>query len=108
MQRPSSFPDVKLILDEAILSGGGTYVCTSHGAAVAFRHRCYKFRKSYFQVYNNDRYECLSFPRIPSDSCEVRIELSTPSGLFIPKRAVVGDSLTEAAAALRAKLGDLI
>ena len=109
MQRPSSFPDVKLILDEALACGGGTYVCTSRGMAVSFRHRCYKFRTACAETFGDLRYEALSFPRIPPDSCEVNIVVTVPRGTFIPARSRTEvETLDSSAARLRAKLGDLI
>lgn len=112
--RPSAFTDVKQVLDEALRLGGGTYVLATHGEAVNFRHRAYKFRKSYFETFRDPKYDALTLPRIDPESTEVVINVAKAKGLFVPHEGEAithpTTSLDEAAAQLAEKIlkGDIL
>lgn len=110
--RLSIYDDVRAILDESLRVGGGSFTLATHGQAVHWRHRAYKFRKLYAETLPTiSPYDRLIFPRIPPESSTVVIELRQQTGLFLPKETEWQlpetkplDDLEEIALALARKL----
>lgn len=109
--RLGMFADVRSILDSALAAGGGTFACPSHGAAVHWRQRAYRFRKLYAETLGPramSPYDVLVLPRLPEDGCEVSITIRQTSGVFTPandgQAPTSNDELFEAAEELRRKL----
>jgi len=101
MKRPVSnrlgmYDDIRTVLDAALKSGGGIFRANdsfgqpSHGAAIHWRQRAYKFRKLYAQTIANDSslamspYDKLTLPQIADGSCDVIIKVRTQAGTFMP------------------------
>lgn len=113
--RLGTFADLIPILDAALIHGGGTYELSTHGAAVNFRHRCYKFMKAYALTHSPSRYDALTFPKLSPDTCTVVINLKQANGVFIPAgparepppvaEFAPTDALEDEAVALARKLG---
>lgn len=114
------YDDVRTILDAALASGGGEFVLSTHGQAMHWRQRAYKFRKLYAQILGLDAmspYDRLTMPTPPEDSCTVIIKVREIVGTFTPNREpservdipVPGDDLFEVAKSIAAKVkeGDL-
>src|SRR5438477_10700030 len=84
------YDDVRQVLDAAMRSSGGKFTCATHGAAVHWRQRAYKFRKLYATTIANDNsvamspYDMLTMPQIPPDSCIVVIRVRESAGIFTP------------------------
>jgi hypothetical protein len=116
--RLGMYDDVRAILDTALTSGGGQFDLPSHGLAVHWRQRAYKFRKLYAQVMSSgddfamSPYDKLTMPTIPDDSSTVVINVREIIGTFTPNREpsapiempVVGDDLLEVAKSVAAKI----
>lgn len=109
--RLGMYADVRQVLDSALASGGGTFRCESHGAAVHWRQRAYRFRKLYAETIGPQRmspYDVLVLPRLAEDSSEVAITIRQTSGIFTPAhdaQAPTGnDELLEVAQELSRKL----
>lgn len=112
------YDDVRQILDAALASGGGTFDLPTHGKAVHWRQRAYKFRKLYAQTLASDdsfsmsMYDKLTMPQIPEDSRTVVINLREVIGTFTPNRepyqpmdvAVPGDELFDVAKEIAKKI----
>jgi hypothetical protein len=112
------YDDVRQILDAALSSGGGAFDLPSHGLAVHWRQRAYKFRKLYANTladgdtFAMSPYDKLTMPAIPDDSTTVVIKLREVVGTFTPNREpyvplevpVVGDELFEAAKSIAEKI----
>jgi hypothetical protein len=121
--RLGMYDDVRQILDAALQSGGGMFELPSHGLAVHWRQRAYKFRKLYAQTLASDDsfsmspYDRLTLPQIADDSCTVVINVREVIGTFTPNREpseashipVPGDELFDVAADIARKIkeGDL-
>ena len=121
--RLGMYADVRQILDAALASGGGSFELPSHGLAVHWRQRAYKFRKLYATMLASDDsfsmspYDRLTLPRIDDDSCTVVINVREIIGTFTPNREpqdvayvpVPGDELFDVAAGIAKKIkeGDL-
>ena len=121
--RLGMYDDVRQILDAALQSGGGSFELPTHGLAVHWRQRAYKFRKLYAQTLASDDsfsmspYDKLTLPQIPDDSCTVTINVREVIGTFTPNREpsepsfvpVPGDELFDVAADIARKIkeGDL-
>lgn len=117
------YDDVRQILDAALASGGGSFDLPTHGLAVHWRQRAYKFRKLYAQTLASDDsfsmspYDRLTMPQIPNDSSTVVINVREVVGTFTPNREpyeptdvpVPGDALFEVAKSIADKIkeGDL-
>lgn len=85
MSRLNLYFDVRAVLDEALAAGGGTFTLSSHGAAVNWRQRAYKFRKLYAEsIRGESKYDVLTLPRIAKDGCTVTINITSPRGIFTP------------------------
>lgn len=83
--RLGQYDDIRLILDEALAAGGGTYTLATHSAAVHWRQRAYKFRKAYAEAINGaSKYDKLEFPRLNPNTSEVIIRLRKVRGIFTP------------------------
>ena len=83
--RLGMYADVRDVLDAALRSNGGTFICATHGAAVHWRHRCYRFRKLYADTVSADSpYDRLTFPKIPPESSTVVINIIASPGIFVP------------------------
>jgi hypothetical protein len=82
--RLNLYADIKQVLDSALSAGGGEYMLSSHGEAVHWRQRVYKFRKAFAAVYGDSPYDLLVFPRLEHDSRTVKIEVRQPAGIFRP------------------------
>lgn len=89
--RLGMYSDVKVILDEALKYGGGTYELASHGQAVWWRQRAYTFRKLYATTIHPQPspYDTLTFKKIPDDSATVVIGIGQQRGIFRPPTSVV-------------------
>ena len=112
------YDDVRQILDAAMLSGGGEFALPSHGKAVHWRQRAYKFRKLYAQTLASDDsfsmspYDKLTMPAIPEDSSVVVINVREVVGTFTPNREpyepidvpVPGDELFDVARDIAKKI----
>lgn len=112
------YDDVRQILDAAMASGGGEFVLTTHGQAVHWRQRAYKFRKLFATILSQDKslamspYDRLTMPQIPDDSSTVIINVREIVGTFTPNRegyvptqvAVPGDELFDVAADIVRKI----
>lgn len=121
--RLGMYADVRQILDAALVSGGGSFELPTHGLAVHWRQRAYKFRKLYAQTLASDDsfsmspYDRLTMPTISDDSSTVVINVREIIGTFTPNREpadashvpVPGDELFEVAAGIARKIkeGDL-
>lgn len=109
--RLGMYADVRAVLDGALAAGGGTFTCESHGAAVHWRQRAYRFRKLFAETLGPTRmspYDVLVLPRLAEDSCEVVITIRQTAGVFTPASdglaPTTNDDLLEAAEALRRRL----
>lgn len=105
------YADVREVLDAALASGGGTFECETHGAAVHWRQRAYRFRKLYAETIgpkSMSPYDVLVLPRLAPSSCEVVIGIRQTAGVFTPandeQAPTSNDELLEAAEELRRKL----
>lgn len=83
--RLNLYSDVRQVLDQALANGGGEYILSTHGQAVHWRQRAYKFRKEYARVHGTSPYDDLEFPRIDADSNKVTIAVRQPKGVFVSK-----------------------
>ena len=107
------YADVRQVLDAALVAGGGKLECPSHGSAVHWRQRAYRFRKLYAETLGPkamSEYDVLVLPRLAPDSATVTILVRQPVGIFTPTNEVglaptTNDDLLEAAEELRRKLG---
>lgn len=116
--RLGMYDDVRQILDAALTSGGGQFDLPSHGMAVHWRQRAYKFRKLYAQTlaaddsFSMSPYDRLTMPQIPDDSSTVVINVREVVGTFTPNREpyaptdvpVPGDDLFEVAKGIAEKV----
>lgn len=116
--RLGMYDDVRQILDAALTSGGGQFDLPTHGLAVHWRQRAYKFRKLYAQTLASDDsfsmspYDRLTMPQIPDDSATVVINIREVVGTFTPNRegyvstevSVPGDELFNVAAGIAKKI----
>jgi hypothetical protein len=85
------YADIQPILDEALRSNGGSVTLASHGAAVNWRHRAYRFRKAFAATALRSPYDTLTFPKIPADSTTVTINLIQPVS-FTPRAPHVDEA----------------
>lgn len=114
--RLGMYADVRAVLDHALVAGGGTFECSSHGAAVHWRQRAYRFRKLYAETLGITKmspYDVLVLPRLADNSSEVTIVIRQTAGVFTPAGdglvPTENDELMEAAESLRRKLeGDVL
>jgi hypothetical protein len=83
-KRLSLYKDVKAVLDQALVAGGGAYELPDHGKAVRWRQRAYEFRKLYAENHLNSPYDQLTFPRLGPADCIVRINPNDTRGVFHP------------------------
>lgn len=109
--RLGMYADIRSVLDAALAAGGGTFLCDSHGAAVHWRQRAYRFRKLYAETLGPramSPYDVLVLPRLPEEGCEVVITIRQTAGVFTPANdglaPTTNDDLLEAAEELRRKL----
>jgi hypothetical protein len=106
------YADIRAILDAALSAGGGSYECGTHGQAVHWRQRAYRFRKLFAETLGLSReseYDCLVMPRVEPDSSVVTIRLRKQVGVFVPSGEptadiIFGDPLFEEAEALARRL----
>lgn len=115
--RLGMYADVRQVLDSALAAGGGTFTCPSHGMAVHWRQRAYKFRKLYAETHSlksESVYDVIVLPKIPPDSSAVVIKIRAQVGVFQPieggtPAGPIGD-LDRIAADIAAKLdkGDVL
>lgn len=112
--RLGMYADIQPILDAALSAGGGSYTLPTHGAAVHWRQRAYKFRKLYAETYAQvSKYDRLSLPRVEETSSTVNIVVRVGTGTFTPldEASSAGifspneDALLDAAAEFAKKLG---
>jgi len=112
--RLGMYNDVKEVADLALDHGGGEYQCATHGDAMNFTHRFYRFRKLYNEIHHSDgspcKYDKLMLPRVPKDSSTVRLNLRQHVGTFKPatdSRAVdisADDDLFDVASSIAKKI----
>lgn len=116
--RLGMYDDIRQILDAALTSGGGSFDLPTHGLAVHWRQRAYKFRKLYAQTLASDDsfsmspYDKLTMPQIPDDSSTVVINIREVVGTFTPNREpsapmdipIPGDELFDIAKSIAAKV----
>lgn len=95
-QHPSSFSDIKPILDAALAAGGGRYRprnpegVPSEAAAHRFRHRAYAFRRA-IQALSLQEGLGLTPVTTPYDSMVLRIDPEDPTVVLINKPDPQGD-----------------
>jgi len=110
--RLGQYSDVRPILDEALASGGGRYTLSTHGEAVNWRHRAYRFRKLYATLLGEGKespYDRISMRKLDHDSCTVILTVARIRGVFEPagEAAVeIDDDLMTFAQGLAQELGD--
>jgi len=109
--RLGMYADIRSVLDAALAAGGGTFTCESHGAAVHWRQRAYKFRKLFAETLGPramSPYDVLVLPRLDASSCEVIIGIRQTAGTFTPANdglaPTTNDDLMEAAEAVRRRI----
>ena len=109
--RLGMYADIRQVLDAALAAGGGTFVCETHGAAVHWRQRAYRFRKLYAETLglrSMSPYDVLVLPRLLKDDCRVIIVIRQTAGMFVPATdglaPTSNDELLEAAEAIARKL----
>lgn len=109
--RLGMYADVRAVLDHALAAGGGSFLCETHGAAVHWRQRAYRFRKLYAETLGITKmspYDVLVLPRLADDSSEVVITIRQTAGVFTPANDGLAptdnDELMEAAEELRRRL----
>lgn len=103
--RLGMYADVREILDEALRSNGGELTLATHGAAVHWRHRAYRFRKLYADTVAADSpYDRLTFLKIPEDSSTVVIRVIQTTGTFVPAQAPAPTAEDESDDLLKAAL----
>lgn len=109
--RLGMYADIRLVLDAALAAGGGSFTCETHGAAVHWRQRAYRFRKLYAETLGPRQmspYDVLVLPRLSDDGCEVVITIRQSAGVFTPandgQAPTSNDELLEAAEAIARKL----
>jgi hypothetical protein len=112
--RLGMYADVQPILDAALLAGGGSYTLFTHGEAVSWRQRAYKFRKLYAEtIASVSKYDTLTLPRLQPNSATVEIRLNTVQGQFLPASHVANvapefdEDLLSAAEEFAKKLGGI-
>lgn len=110
------YEDVKTILDAALAANGGTFELATHGKAVHWRQRAYKFRKLYAEVHGvktASKYDRLTLRKIAEGSSTVVISIMaenmrgvfTPSDPnFVPPGEVADDDLLNFAENLAKKI----
>jgi hypothetical protein len=112
------YDDVRQILDAALSSGGGAFDLPSHGLAVHWRQRAYKFRKLYANTladgdtFAMSPYDKLTMPAVPDDSASVVINIREVIGTFTPNREpyapeeipIAGDELFDLAKSIAEKI----
>lgn len=100
------YTDVQEILDAALAAGGGTYTCSTHGQAVHWRQRAYRFRKLYAEIHGAKQaslYDRITMPRVEPDEVHVTLTLRQHVGTFTPLEGgtpldlTTGDDLLEEA-----------
>jgi hypothetical protein len=95
-QHPSSFQDIKPILDAALAAGGGAYRPRnqqgkpSPEAAARFRHRAYSFRRSLQHQIEKEGMSVTS-TTTPYDGMVLRIDPNDHTVVLINKPDDVGD-----------------
>lgn len=81
--RLGMFSDVREVLDAALAAGGGSYECGSHGQAVHWRQRAYRFRKLYAELHSGEsRYDTLTMPRCVDNVVQINVRRAV--GKFTP------------------------
>ena len=115
VSRLGMYQDVREILDAALASGGGQVELPSHGQAVHWRHRAYKFRKIYAETVDpQSPYDRLTFRVVDADSSTVVIKSIGQPARFTPAEGqppvvpqeLSGDGLFDLAQDLLKKIGE--
>lgn len=110
--RLGMYADVRQVLDQALAAGGGSFQCGSHGEAVHWRQRAYRFRKLFAETLGPQamsQYDVLVLPRLVNGSSVVQITVRQPAGTFVPANDIPAaplenDELLGAALAIAKKL----
>lgn len=107
--RLGMYADVRQVLDSALAHGGGEFECATHGDAVHWRQRAYKFRKAYAETLGPKAmspYDILVLPRLQPGSSTVVILVRQSAGTFRPAGASTEapDDLLDFAANLAARI----
>lgn len=107
--RLGMYSDIRAVLDSALESGGGTFLCPDYGSAVHWRQRAYRFRKLFAETLGPramSPYDVLVLPRLTDNV--VVIKLREAGGVFTPANdglaPTSNDELLEAAESLRRRL----
>lgn len=111
--RLGQYDDVRTILDVALSTNGGEVELPTHGEAVHWRQRAYRFRKLFAETISaNSPYDKLSFPRIEEGSRKVLIKVGVTKAVFTPANSVAApidesDPHLQASLAIARKYGVL-
>lgn len=108
MSRISQFFDVKHVADEALAAGGGAYTLPTHGDAVHWRQRFYRFRKAWHREFNDTTYDSIILRRVADGSTVVQIEIQRVIGTFVPGPQPTSDLFAEAELFARKLKGDIL
>ena len=106
------YEDIRTILDATLASGGGVYDCTTHGQAIHWRQRVYRFRKLYAETLGltkESQYDRIVIPRVPPESSTCVLQMRKQVGTFTPsfdaEPYLDADPLLEEAEAIARRLG---
>lgn len=110
--RLGMYADVRAVADRALELGGGSFQCETHGMAVHWRQRFYKFRKLFAETLGpkaESPYDMLVLGRVLPGETLVQIKIRQQQGVFVAPDGVAlpdeVDELEAAAARLVAQLG---
>ena len=110
--RLGMYDDVRQILNATLGAGGGSYECGTHGQAIHWRQRAYRFRKLYAETLGLTKespYDKIVIPRVPLDSSTCILQLRKQVGTFTPSGESTpffdDDPLLEEAEAIAKRLG---
>ncbi len=93
------YTDVKEVADLALAHNGGEYRCETHGHAVNFTQRFYRFRKLFNEVHHADGSPCiydrLILPRVKPGETIVLLHIRQQVGTFAPATRTAIDITTD-------------
>lgn len=85
--RLGMYSDVQQVLDAALASDGGEYVLDTHGKAIHWRQRAYKFRKLYAEILGPNTqspYDAIIIRRPVEGSGKLILDIRRLEGEFRP------------------------